>query len=365
MRLPSAGVISQRVDALTAVSPTDVWALGSYEHVVPGAFAPPSRWGRPRKIPLGVSSALALHWDGTRWSRVPVPDPTVRHVNGSLEGGGEFRVVAAIAPTDIWAIGNGGNDGLVEHWDGRHWAVVDTPRVNLVDGALKAIAGSGPDDAWAVGWRGGPGVTAAVEHWNGHEWSVVSLPPVGDRNTTADAVSTSSPNDVWVVGQRYIPALALHWDGSAWHSVPTPTIRHPWLTGVADLSPTNVWAVGTSYRDPAGRGPAHGLIEHWDGTHWRLVPSPALPPNSSLQSISAAGPNDIWVSGWGTAGGKEVRILLQYDGTHWRNVFIPRFDPASFSFGAVAGPGTTWLAGSELSNLSYEPDRPFVARSCS
>jgi len=37
------------------------------------------------------------------------------------------------------------------------------------------------------------------------------------------------------------------------------------------VSPSAAWAVGTSYADS---GPAPGLIEQWDGTAWRVAPTP-------------------------------------------------------------------------------------------
>jgi hypothetical protein len=38
--------------------------------------------------------------------------------------------VKAPAANDVWAIGfkSGSSDGLVEHWDGKSWSLVNTPR---------------------------------------------------------------------------------------------------------------------------------------------------------------------------------------------------------------------------------------------
>src|SRR5215471_20956575 len=57
------------------------------------------------------------------------------------------------------------------------------------------------------------------------------------------AASASASNDIWAVGQS-----TMHFDGTKWTAFPAPMIHGDntsFLGGVADISPTEAWAVGT------------------------------------------------------------------------------------------------------------------------
>ena len=75
-------------------------------------------------------------------------------------------------------------------------------------------------------------------------FTVVKTPhpnPSGFQNLLV-SVSGSSASDIWAVGQSVI-----HYDGSNWTAFSAPHIDGGGineLTGVADISPDNVWAVG-------------------------------------------------------------------------------------------------------------------------
>jgi len=70
---------------LTANSPTDIWAFGSF-------FASNGS---------GEQRTLLLHWNGTSWSVAPSPDPTR---NGFLSD----LLFAGVtpAPGDVWIFGD-------------------------------------------------------------------------------------------------------------------------------------------------------------------------------------------------------------------------------------------------------------------
>jgi hypothetical protein len=350
------------VNAVSAISASDVWAVGSYRPFVPKVAASPSdEGGRPYD-----ASPLTAHWDGARWRIVPASEPSA--ANG-IEQAGSFRDVAVISPTEVWAVGGSGNYGLTERWDGSRWTVVPSPPVNLVDVTLVAVAGSGPTDMWAVGAGGISGaIGAIVEHWDGHAWTLSPVPPqTGTRYTTADDVSAASPADAWVVGQAWNRALALHWDGSRWRSVATPQVRAPRLRSVVDLSPHDAWAVGTTYSDVNGNGPSHALVEHWDGDRWKVAPVPPLPPESSLTTISASGPTDIWAAGHNVgASGIDRQLVLHYDGVRWSRVTSPMMAPSSGLYEDLAPTGSaTWLVGTQDAQTMYEQPMPFLVHTCS
>jgi len=81
------------------------------------------------------------------------------------------------------------------------------------------------------------------------------------------AVSAGSAADAWAVGQtRTQRPLALHWKGTSWTQVPTPAPGGfgSFLSGVTEISPANVWAVGSAN----GSTGSASLVLHWNGTTW-------------------------------------------------------------------------------------------------
>jgi len=94
------------------------------------------------------------------------------------------------------------------------------------------------------------------------------------------SVAAVSGRDVWAVGGTGSPigsvGLVEHWDGTAWAVVPSPDVglgsaHITELSGVAVASPTSVWAVG--YHS-GGSNRQRTLVEHWDGSAWTVVPTP-------------------------------------------------------------------------------------------
>lgn len=103
---------------------------------------------------------------------------------------------------------------------------------------------------------------------------------------------------------------------------PTPTPRlvhllpgdHPAagssFNGIAAVSATNIWAVGFSH--------SHTLIEHWNGTQWSIIPSPAPGVISFLTRAVAISATDIWAVGeYNTTGdfNDDQTLVEHWDGT--------------------------------------------------
>src|SRR5262245_4591058 len=77
---------------------------------------------------------------------------------------------------------------------------------------------------------------------------------------------------------------------------PSPGAADNQFFGVTALSACNVWAVG-SYRAVA-TGTLLSLAEHWNGTAWKVVPTPN--PGTSLNrlnAVSAFSASDVWALG--------------------------------------------------------------------
>lgn len=298
-------------------------------------------------------SRSAEHWDGSAWTSVSLPAP---------KGAGTVALVRAAATSagDVWAVGSweGGKSSmlrpLVEHWNGRAWKVVPTPPVGVY-GALEGVTALSPTNVWAVGAAGvnvGKRIAlrTLVLHWNGRKWARVPSPNPATAATAAAeksdalvAVAGASARDVWAVGSYFVRSgrqhtnrtLALHWNGRRWTQVPSPSpggnSRVSVLDAVTAVSATDVWAVGRYVR--------HGnrtLIEHWDGTRWRVVSSQGL---GALVGIAALSPGDVW-----TVGGSAVG---HWDGSAW-SVGATLAGGDTLNAVAASSPGDVWAVGLRL-----------------
>jgi hypothetical protein len=99
------------------------------------------------------------------------------------------------------------------------------------------------------------------------------------------------------------------------------------LAGVAAVSSTDVWAVGST--SPTGQA-QQALVEHWDGGSWSIVPAPNPADAASLggvqlTAVSALSVNDIWAVGYignlapalTTTGVRSTDIAAQTLTEHW------------------------------------------------
>jgi hypothetical protein len=157
--------------------------------------------------------ALADHFNGSSWRRVP----TARASDYDV-----FSAVAAVDVSHAWAVGSSvGPRPLIERWDGAAWSV--TGSAALVGTPwLAGVSADAIDDVWAVGPESGLG-ESLVEHWDGVFWTLVHGAPLG-----LSGVVALSPTAVWAVGSTYDAAtereaaLAAHWDGVSWTTVGLP-----------------------------------------------------------------------------------------------------------------------------------------------
>jgi hypothetical protein len=366
--IPPLGNRTNIISGVAALSATDAWAVGWYTQV-PAAFLSPQPPGSHGPGPPTLNVPVALHWDGAHWTSVDVPNEGVIGAKSGIpQGGVRLLAVAALSPSDVWAVG-GGQGPVIEHWDGVQWSIVPSPSVNLVNEELVSVAASGPDDAWAIGSGGDGGAIAPViEHWDGSSWSVAPTPDAGTRFSELHGIDALSPTDAWAVGQAWDQPLALHWDGTSWTRVQVPNLRATSLYGVAQLGPDIAWAVGTDYADVDGNGPDHAVIVRWNGASWRRVDTPLSEPDSHLLDISAWGRNEVWARGGVSPGLRDLgtQVLLRLNGGSWNVVSAPANPPDTDSWSGIgaAPDGSVWLVGSTSTRGQYPAGSPFVGRSC-
>jgi hypothetical protein len=255
------------LEDVAVLSPTEAWAVGWSED-----FASLR------------NNTLVLRWTGSAWRVVRSPNP------GGIEKPNRLHAVAALSSNDIWAVGATGpfaDDALVLHWNGSSWKVV----ANSCSVPLKGIVAVAADDIWAAG-------DATLCHYDGQQWSVVASPqPRPEYLEVAyplQAMAATGPNDVWAVGYRIMDfqeylvwaTLIEHWNGSSWtahYLAPGHT-----LWDVTAIAPDDAWVVGTDGSKP--------VILHFDGGAFSLVPTPAPGPGR-LTGILALGPENLWAVG--------------------------------------------------------------------
>jgi len=227
------------------------------------ALSPDEAWS----VGQTADHPMIQHWDGTAWSVVATPS------SASLIGAGLLGV-AAVSPGAAIAVG-GGYDRLagrevplVQHWNGMTWATQDPGPWLQTGYVLTSVAMFGVDEAWAVG-HGVPGGAIALR-WDGTNWTPIPTPAPGRGRLLA--VAGTTPDDVWAVGTTGSGQLIMHFDGQAWRQVRCPSGRSS-LTDVVTLPDGSAWAAG-----------GDGLL-HWNGRRWRRV-DPGLSSVNTLTALS-------------------------------------------------------------------------------
>ena len=272
------------LSAVSAVSSTDVWAVGLMFDCT------------------ALLKPLALHWDGLKWHNVATPALNTND-NAALNG------VLALGTNDVYAVGyqpatNGAVQTLVEHWDGVSWKVVSSPNGNNTGNVLAAISGTSPTDLWAVGDMVSPNapVKTLVLHFDGAHWAVVPSPnPIQNGSLSQNVLSSvraNAANDVTAAGflsnanTRTVTTLVEHWNGTQWNVVTTPNRSESAgsfnaLRSISGTSGSNLYAAGFFANSSTG-GQQETLVEHWDGQAWSIVTSSTKGAAQQLQGVFAA-----------------------------------------------------------------------------
>jgi hypothetical protein len=230
----SSLVVTGYTAELTGVvdlSPTNAWAVGA------------------------ANGSLLEHWNGSTWSEVTIPDPDFTP--------GTDDSISASSAGDIWVVGstlNTATDQFVPealHFNGTAWSVVPMPQAGTNTSTIGAVTDISPTDAWAVGEDIGAtsavGGSTLIEHWNGSSWSIVPSPtPGADPGLTG--IAARGPSDVYAVGSNLpsinggtVQGMILRWNGTTWSvdTDPTAGSYSPLLAAAAVPGAANEWAVGT------------------------------------------------------------------------------------------------------------------------
>jgi hypothetical protein len=222
------------------------------------------------------------------WNQVASPS------TGNLDN--NLDAVAAASPTDAWAVGDyypstnpNVLQNMAEHWDGSAWTEFALPEVGANQNTLLGVSELPTGHTWAVGYYTDAAWVdqTLIEYYNGTTWSVIPSPSPGAQRDILTAVAAVSDNDAWAVGEQMDSAgtwhtLAEHWNGSTWTVSPSldPGASGNEFFGVHAVSSGSVYAVGAQ---SGSSFPDAALVEHWDGTKWSALGSPA----DSTESLMA------------------------------------------------------------------------------
>jgi hypothetical protein len=227
--------LQQFPTALHGVAPDDVWAVGfggATWHWDGARWRPIPTGGRDNLYAVWGSKhddvwtagdrGVLYNWDGTSWRRWAT--------FGLTSAVHPLRALSGTGSTDAWTVGQ----NHVFHWDGRGWSARGEGDAAIAwqgTGHLVALYAASPSDVWAVGTggemepinkRGGQRTLPRplILHWNGREWSRLSGPGKNPAAGMLQAVAGNSPTNVWAVGDG---GTILRWDGRIWSDVPSPT----------------------------------------------------------------------------------------------------------------------------------------------
>jgi hypothetical protein len=214
------------LNAVAALSDRDVWAVGGSTGGISGPVRP---------------QVAIVHWDGRTLSTTHFPWRQA-----------ELDDVAAISADDVWSVGAIGKHALAVHWDGHRWRRV--PVWPWAHAWLTSVAAIAPDDVWAAGgFRKRP----LVAHWDGRAWHVNLLWGVAPNWADFRVIAAASPTAVWASGEDGLDApttfgfgdLEVRWDGRRWHEV--DHTAHSNYDNVADATAVapngELWELSSDY----------------------------------------------------------------------------------------------------------------------
>ena len=336
-----------------------------------------ARWTTLAAVPVAVAAALVIGLVLTTRSSAPTTatpaTPAAPHL---LTDGFNYKAggvsssaappallyavprlwgISAASKNAAWIVGyQDSGYGLAWQWNGTKWRNVAMPG-GTGNVRLPGVATLSATDAWAVGSQAGPSgqyqaTRPLVEHWDGRRWTVVPIPETGPG--ALFAVSAVSPSDIWAVGTTYarnshgtfrdpvLRPLLMHWDGTAWRTVAVPWARADLELDAVVANANNVWVVSTGSRDVRTI-----LVELWDGHRWSQVPAP-FGQHDPIRGFSATSGSDAWAVGAYQTSGHSHPLAAHWNGRVWQIAPTPSRNTDSDLTNVVAvGPNDVWALG--------------------
>jgi len=209
------------------------------------------------------------------------------------------------------------------------WTISAVPAAQAPNGMLVAESCPAPGTCMAVGSSHGPAGRSMTlaELWDGSAWKTLPTPnPSDGRGSVLTAVSCKSTSACTAVGsyrngEGTAATLTEFWNGTAWRIQPSPDPAGSfgsYLTGVS-CAAAACTAVGY-YQNQSYQDNPVAIAESWNGTVWTLHPAPvAGAVQSQLDAVSCTGPAACVATGSydNSTGNQHVPLAEAWNGTAW------------------------------------------------
>jgi hypothetical protein len=302
------------LNTISIAAPGDVWAGGAYAQdstslVFTGQLVIHFYNGVWHKVTLpgmGYPYNITMLSATTGWANGLDTDPTklsskpvlLRYQQGTwspvaLPAGISDPQFAMFAPDEGWM----GSDQGFWHYQGGTWHLTQ-PETHI---NFASIAMSGPDDGWAGGTiptQGGGGdhtlsgntrygvpassignVAPFLMHYDGTAWHSVPVPSaLNAAHGVIDRITMESATDGWMQAENGDGTqFVLHYDGHTWTSTNFPKTLQ-FFAAISGVNPNDAWASGAKI-DPAATTFTHGLpllpvLLHYTDGAWQVYTQP-------------------------------------------------------------------------------------------
>ena len=194
-------------------------------------------------------------------------------------------------------------------------------------GELDSVVAFSASNAWGVGGNACVSPTAVIEHWDGRQGTRVSVPQLYNGYEEYGSVAATGPSNIWAVGGDSSDGgsvgLIAHYNGTKWKLVPGPTGKfvESYLWDIRIATNGDLWTSGE-----VGNHAALMRVHNGRNTVIKIPSAGAV-----LRGLYLASSTDIWAGGGG--------YLVHGDGKHWQVLLAP------------GGVDIYRIAGSSASNI--------------
>lgn len=194
---------------------------------------------------------------------------------------------------------------------------------------------------------------------DGYSWRVVPSPNTPLAVNVLTGITVRTRTDAWAWGESNVAPgdgnsnpitqpLIEHWDGTQWRIVASPpTLEGGQLTDIVAIAADDAWAVGNQLTGGAENTNGGGLIEHWDGHAWTMQPDRVS--SGGLSALAALSADDIWAVGASGEPAGTAGFIAHWDGHAWRAIAHPT-PPDGVQFSAIAALASDdiWAGGTAV-----------------
>jgi hypothetical protein len=204
--------------------------------------------------------------------------------------------------------------GTILHYSGGAWTalpsnLVPTSPVSFFN--FNSVYFNTASDGWGVGTDG------VILHFDGSNWGTVTSPTINNFTSISFGPPLTGPvdvNDGWAVGNASATATfeptIYHWNGFMWtKGVAIGTLNN--LNSVFMINTADVWTVGGGSHPTASCSTSLcPVILHFAGGSWNTITPPA--GTYTLKSVFMVSSTEGWAVGEQVAAPRATGIILHY-----------------------------------------------------